>query len=126
MSVALFIKLSKDVDFDIFVNGKALSHTADVLDGFASQLGVKPLMEFYSTDPEDLPEELEGIEITWKEKWFLPEDGLATVNALLSHLATNDVLGDDKDRVLADLKEFELVLSEAKKQELKWHLEVDY
>ena len=126
MGAALFIKLDRDVDFDTFVNGKALSRTADVLDKLAAQLGVKPLMEFFSTDPAALPEEAAGIEITWKEEWFPASEGLATIRALLSHLEANDVPGVDKDRVMADLKEFEQVLGEADKRAIQWHLEVDY
>lgn len=126
MGAALFIKLEKEVDFDTFVNGKALSRTSDALDELAARLGVEPLIEFFSTDPENLPEEAEGIEITWKEEWFAASEGLVTVRALLSHLEATDVAGIDKDRVIADLKEFEQVLGEADKQGIKWHLEVDY
>jgi hypothetical protein len=83
-------------------------------------------MDFFSADPDDLPEEASGIEITLKEEWFTAGEGLITVRALLAHLGNNDVLGADQDRIVADLKEFEQVLSEADKQGLQWHLEVDY
>ncbi len=126
MGAALFITLEKEVDFDTFVNGNALSRTSDALDELAARLGVKPLMEFFSTDPENLPEEAEGIEITWKEEGFAASEGLVTVRALLSHLEATDVAGIDKDRVIAGLKEFEQRLGEADKQGIKWHLEVDY
>ncbi len=122
--MALFIKLEEEANFDTFVNGKALSRTADVLDGIAAQLAVKPLMEFYSTNPEDLPEEAQGIEITWKEEWFIASDGLATVRTLLSYFQNNKVAGID-EMVIADLEEFEQVLDEADKRAIKWHLEID-
>lgn len=52
MSASLFIKLDKEIGFDTFVDGKALSTALDMLDNLATQLRVKPLMEFFSTDPE--------------------------------------------------------------------------
>src|SRR4028119_1861732 len=100
MSSALFITLEKEADFDAEVNGQALSATSDVLDKLAAQLNVTSLMEFYSTDPETLPEEAEGVEVNWKEEWFEAGDGLSTVRALLSYLESNSISEINQSRVM--------------------------
>ena len=117
MGAALYIVLEKEIDgFDHFVNGKALSSEEEALDEIARNLGVTPLMDFYSTSEEEAEElGLEG----GPEGWFTAEQGLATVNALLAHVK-------DKDTVVADLQEFAGVLEEARKRQVRWHLGVDY
>ena len=117
MSAALYIVLERQIEgFDPFVNGKALSREEEELDAIARNLGVTPLMGFYSASEEEAEEF--GLE-TGPETWFTAEQGLATVNALLAHV-------EGKDAVSADLQEFARVLEEARKQQVRWHLGVDY
>ena len=53
MGAALYIALERQIpDFDPFLNGKALSQASDQLDTIATSLGVRPLMEFFSADPD--------------------------------------------------------------------------
>jgi hypothetical protein len=92
-------------------------------------VAIPPGLGFAQCDrlPRHLPEEVEEIEITWDEAWFEASEGLATVRASLSYLEVNDdVVGVDQSTVIADLKAFEQVLSEADTRGIKWHLEVDY
>jgi hypothetical protein len=82
MGAALYIALEHPIpDFDPFVNGKALSKTSGQLDAIATELGVRPLMEFFSADPEMAAEFLpEGVEAP-PRVWFTAAAGLVTVRA---------------------------------------------
>jgi hypothetical protein len=128
VSAALYIVLSEaNPGFESFVSGKALSHHEHKLARLANDLGVTPLMEFFSMSPADVLATFEDPtavepEVVAKlkpEVWFPPQDGLTTVRALVG---TSEL----PNGVREDLIEFERVLSLAAKQGLKWHLAVDY
>ena len=127
MGAALYIALEREIpDFDPFLNGKALSQASDELDSIATSLGVRPLMGFFSADPEMAAEFLdEGTEIP-PQSWFPASDGLATVRALHSHLTTNPSAVPKQDMVLEDLSDMERVLMKASEQGVGWSLQVDF
>ncbi len=92
----------------------------------ATRLGVRPLMEFFSQNPEEARDFFEGegmddVEIP-DEQWFPAEEGLRTVQALLREVDSSQELKDTKE----DLLQFERVLGEAQKNKVRWHLAVDY
>ena len=117
MGAALYIVLERQIEgFNPFVNGKELSQEEEELAANARDLGVTPLMDFYSTSEEEAEEF--GFEAA-PEAWFTAEQGLATVNALLAHV-------QDKSAVVSDLQEFARVLEEARRHQVRWHLGVDY
>ena len=129
MSSALYIVPEREIPgFDHSVNGKALAGS-EQLDELAERAGVKPLMAFFSQDPEEAEGflEAEGIEMPPgglpDEQWFSPEEGLATVRALLQHLGT---AVPDAPAIAADLRGFESVLSRLATKGLRWHLAVDF
>lgn len=126
MSAAFFIVLDQAVDFDTAVNGKALARAEAALEGVALELGVTPLMDFYSTSPEALPEEVTTLVVAFKEEWFTADDGLLTLRVLLAHLAATPLDDVNNGAVIIDLKQFEQVLAQAAAQDVRWHLEVDY
>ena len=104
MSTALFIVLEKDIPgFDAAVNGKPLSRASKGLDRIAGKLGVRPLMEFCSMDlgeAADLLADLGGEEADIPpEQWFDPEEGLRTVEALLTHLRRRTEARSEERRV---------------------------
>lgn len=128
-------------DFDTFVDGKALGHTdEDALETLCLSLEVVPLLDFLSQDPEDLRDMFEAEHDEDEEdvapgdypdeEWFSAVDGLATVRALIAHLAEHpDELpadGFDADAVLEDLKAFERILVRFDDEGIRWHLAVDY
>lgn len=125
--MALYIVLeNKAPGFDPFVNGKALGRSEKQLAEMAARLGVRPLMEFFSVNPDEAGEFLESegvsdVEIPG-EQWFSPEDGLRTVQALLGQVENVPGL----EGVKADLLEFEGVLRQAQAKGIKWHLAVDF
>lgn len=131
MGAALYIVLEREIEgLDSLVNGKALAKASEALKRLAHQVGVRPLMEFFSADAGELGEfladhDVEAGEVP-SEQWFSASDGLATVRALLSQARKGGVgLASDPD-VITDLEEFERVLGEAERHQIRWHLAVDY
>ena len=102
MGAAIYIVLEKEIpDIDTMIDGKMFSRAEKHFENEANRLGVRPLMEFFSVNPEDVASLLDGggtdIEMS-------PE----------SRDAKDDLLG------------FERVLKAAQKHGVKWHLAVDY
>lgn len=131
MSLAYYIVVERDLpDFDPFVNGKAVGHADETaLAAIYEQLGVKDLMEFASSNREELAgffEEVELPENLPEEEWFAASDGLATVRALRRHLQANPGDLDNSAAVLADLEEMETVLRRLDEEGVRWHLAIDY
>jgi hypothetical protein len=124
--MALYIVLEKEVPgLDAFVNGKAVGRAEKQLAAMAQRRGVRSLMEFFSVNPDEAADFLEGeglddVKIP-SEQWFSPQEGLATVLTLLDEVATVPELGDVK----TDLLEFKRVLQQAQAQGVRWHLAVD-
>jgi hypothetical protein len=126
MGAAYFIVLERKIDgLDAMMNGKSLSKHMKLLDQAAGELGVTPLSEFYSIDPEQAAEFWadEGIEpgdikLPPLEQ-FSAQDGLATIRALLAHKPVH------QDHVLEDLQECERILSVAAQHGVGWHFEID-
>ncbi len=130
---ALFVKLERDIpDFDPYVNGSSISKAEGKLERISKDVSVKPLLEFYSQNPEDAAAFIEGeggdpgeIDIP-PEQWFDAAAGLETVGALLEHLTTNPHAIPDADRVCAELNEWRTVLKRAADEGVRWHAEVDF
>jgi hypothetical protein len=79
-------------------------------DEAARELGVRPLSEFFSADPEQLAEFMEGEGIAAGDaelpplQQFTAQDGLATIRALAGHAAAR------VEGVAQDLRECERIL----------------
>ncbi len=132
MGAALYIVPERDVEgFDTTIDGKALGHS-EQLDQLAELAGVRPLMEFFSQDAEELAEflEAEGIEPPLNalpaEQWFLAEDGLLSVRGILSYLAANPNATPHVPAIIEDLKAFESVLGRLGSEGIRWHLAIDF
>jgi hypothetical protein len=133
MSAALYIVLEDaDPGFDTYVDGKALSNAETELHALANRLGVTPLMEFFSMDPEDMLAEAEAFNTgvtadeVPAEQWFPAEAGLKTVQALLGHLDANPEAIAATPSVANELAGFQEVLEQARERGIRWHLAVDY
>ena len=103
MSAAYYIVSERPIEgFDQFVDGVALAHANDLLDRLAADAGVKPLIDFFSMDPEEVdslfselgldaePEAADGptpggevltLEEAPPEVWFDALEGLTTIQA---------------------------------------------
>ena len=61
MPAAYFIVLERKIDgLDTGMDGKSISEHMEALDEAARELGVRPLSEFFSADPEQVAEFMEG------------------------------------------------------------------
>ena len=133
MSVAYFIVIKPEIEgFDPFVNGKAIAKVNEkALTKLCNSLKVRPLVEFVSQNPDDLAAflESEGVDDPGEipqEQWFSADDGLTTVRALKQHLAENPDALKNAAAIVEDLDEYENVLDRVKKENVKWHLDVDF
>jgi len=127
MGAAFFIVLERKIDgLDTGMDGKSLSRHLDALDATARELGVRPLSEFFSADPAQLAEFMEGEGVDVGDvappplQQFAAQDGLATVRALAAHASAKP------DGVAQDLRECERILSSAAQHGVGWHFEVDF
>ena len=126
MGVAFYVVLERKIDgLDSGMDGKSLARHIESLDLAARELGVRPLSEFLSGDPEELTEFMEGEGIAGSDgelaplEQFSAEEGLATVRALASHAAAR------AEGVARDLHECERILSAATQHGVGWHFEID-
>ena len=126
MGVVHFIVLERKVDgLDTCMDGKSLSRHIESLDEAARELGVHPLSDFFSADPQEMAAfmEGEGIDAGGGElpplQQFTAQDGLATVRALAAHAVAR------ADGVAQDLRECERILSAAAQHGVGWHFEID-
>ena len=130
---SLFIVLESEIPgLDHYVNGHAMAKADRKLSKIAKGLGAVPLMEFFSTEPDEISEFTDdlGVETenvsTKQSVWFPSSSGLETVNALLTHLEKNPDVIKKSDQIVSELKQWKTVLSSAVRNGKRWHLAVDY
>ncbi len=126
MGAALYIALEKQIaDVDTMIDGKMLSRAEKHLAKVAKHLGVRPLMDFFSTNADEaadlLGEDFADIDVP-AAQWFSAEEGLRTVDGLLAQADITPELRPAKD----DLLDCQRVLREAKKHGVRWHLAIDF
>ena len=133
MSVAYYIVLEDEVPgLDPFVNGKAIAHAGEkTLAALCRSLGVRPLTDFVSEDPDELAGLLDddGFDMPgdWPQvEWFDADQGLATVRALQRHLVANPDALHDAEAIVGELVEYALVLEHARDAEVRWRLALDF
>ena len=127
MGAAYFIVLERPIEgIDSGMEGKSLSRNIDSLDAAAEEKGVRPLSEFFSVDPAQAADFLEGEGVDAGEikvpplQQFPAEEGLATVRALLPHAVAQT------DGIAQDLQECERILAVAAQHGVGWHFEIDF
>lgn len=135
MAASLYIVVEgEDPGFDIFVNGHALARNEDALEHLAESLHVSPLLRFFSADENSVALLLEhgGGNPEWtnllpQPQWFKAEEGLVSIRALISFLASTPVsFGSETLPVLQELREYERVLQKAEQRRVRWHLAVSW
>ncbi len=135
MSASMYIVVEgDDPGFDTFVNGRALARNEDALERLAIQLGVRPLIDFFSADRNSMallieegagnPELLERLP---PPQWFAGEEGLATIRPLLAALReVPSLVGSEGEYIREELEEYEVVLRKTAERGLRWHLAVSW
>jgi hypothetical protein len=135
MAASMYIVVEgEDPGFDIFVNGRSLARHESTVERLTLELGVKPLLEFFSADEASMAlliEEGAGNPELLKRlpppQWYRGEDGLRTIEALVMALEEDPYqLGSEGAMVLAELREYETVLRKATDRGLRWHLAVSW
>lgn len=127
VSVAWYVVLERDIPgFAPVMNGKAIPKHAEMLDTIAVQAGLPTLMSFFSASPAELAGFAEdhgakNIQVP-VETWHSPADGLKTVRGLLEAIESQKL----DARLTADLREFQAILENASRENVRWHLAIDF
>ncbi len=124
----------EDPGYNIYVNGRMLARHEGAVEQLAARLGVPPLLEFFSADENSMAlliEEGAGnpdlLPRLPPPQWYHAEDGLRTVGALVAAVeADPQIFGPDGEALLAELREYELVLQKTAARGLRWHLAVSW
>jgi len=94
---------------------------------------VTSLVSFTSQNPEEIADlmgedviDVDDADEFPGEEWFAPEDGLATVRALIAHLTAVPSALPESAIIVDDLRGFERVLAMLVEKQVKWHLAVDF
>jgi hypothetical protein len=124
----------EDPGYDIFVNGRLLARYESAVEQLALDLGMRPLLEFFSADENSMAlliEEGGGNPDLLKRlpppQWYSAADGLATIEALVTALEADPAqLGSEGLSVLGELREYAVVLRKTAERGLRWHLAVSW
>ena len=122
MGTAYYIVLEQEIaGLDTTMDGKILARMVEDLDEVAEELGVQPLSDFVSIDPETARELVEGegedLDLPPPAN-FSAADGLATVRALMTR--------PEAEPAMEDLEACERILIAAVEDGVGWHFEVDF
>jgi hypothetical protein len=135
MAASMYIVVEgEDPGYNIFVNGRVLARYESAVEKLALDLGVKPLLEFFSADENSMAlliEEGGGNADLLKRlpppQWYAPEDGLRTLAALIAALdADPHQLGTEGPEVLSEMRAYQAVLRKTADRSLRWHLAVSW
>jgi len=135
MAASMYIVVEgEDPGYNIFVNGRVLARYESAVERLALDLGVKPLLEFFSADENSMAlliEEGAGnpdlLNRLPPPQWYHAEDGLRTVSALITALEADSLqLGSEGVSVLNELREYAEVLEKTAERGLRWHLAVSW
>jgi hypothetical protein len=133
MGVTVFITFERDFGETnaIHVDGKALATALNWLDGLAQRSSLPTLSSFIAgfsdvLDDDALSDELAGTAPGDGDAdlWFLPEQGIKTVNGLLRHGKATPTPGFEAG-LLADLEGLRAALKAAKAAGVRFRLELD-
>lgn len=135
MAASMYIVVEgDDPGYNIYVNGRVLARYESAVEKLALDLGVKPLLEFFSADENSMAlliEEGGGNPDLLKKlpppQWYRAADGLATLNALVAALdADPHQFGSEGPELLGELREYQAVLQKTAERDLRWHLAVSW
>jgi hypothetical protein len=135
MAASIYIVVEgEDPGYDIYVDGRALARHEGAVEQLARNLGVSPLLEFFSADENSMallieegggnPDLLARLP---PPQWYAPEAGLESVAALVTALKRDPYqIGSEGVEVLGELQQYERVLKKTVAAGLRWHLAVSW
>jgi hypothetical protein len=135
MAASIYIVVEgEDPGFDIYVSGSALARHEGAVEQLARNLGVKPLLDFFSADENSMallieegggnPDLLHRLP---PPQWYEPGDGLETIEALVDALEHDpSQIGNEGPEVLEELRQYRRVLRKTVAAGLRWHLAVSW
>lgn len=130
MGVAFYIELDREeLEIDN-IDGKSVAKAMEKLTEIAEELGILPLESFMGQSMDDFSDLIDE-EIILEDgsdggaKWFSPEDGIATIDALVGALSKEPTRIKSVTKVLEDLADYRAALTTAQKAGAKWHLAID-
>ena len=134
MGASYFIVLDNDQPgFDPFVNGKSIARDAKGLTKVCKQLSIRSPEEYISISSDDFESMADGLDVDITDdvgspagKWFTPDEGLAWIIKLRSHIQANPNVMKNPSGVLSDLNEYEQVFTKARQVGAKWHFSIDF
>lgn len=126
MGAAYYIALdNEEPGFDTTVNGKAVARERDAIIAITKKLKLPTIDDLASF--ADLAAEF-GVDSglpAAQEKWFEPAQGIKWVRAVRDHIEANPTSVKRPGAVLADLEEYDDLLTRAQSIAAKWHFAVD-
>lgn len=134
MGLAWYIAAENEVaGLETFFNGKSIAHADEAhLERLCETLGVRPLMDFFSVDPDETEAQLQAYLDsddepldTPEEEWFAAKDGLLTVRALRQYLESHPAQLDRQQEILTELAEYQRILESLHQNNTRWHLAID-
>lgn len=127
MSIAYFVVFKdEESNSDTFVNGKNIARVFDDLTSFCKKYSLKAIEDYHSQNVDEFLEDFDDLEIPEQQVlWFEAQEGLDWATTLIKVLKTKPVNFEVKP-VIDDLNEYLSVFKQAKKLNVKWHLELDY
>ena len=131
MGVAYYLVFERPASFDTFVDGKALAGAEVALEKLCKKLKVRPLSHFAYVSDEEFGDLLGdedsplGSDSAEESKWFDPTELLETVQALIGSLQANQKSVPNSPAVLADLRQYEAVISKAREAGLRFRISID-
>ncbi len=129
MSVAYFIVLEDEgLGFDTFVNGKSIANKHDELFSICKANGLKTIEDFFSQDASEFLDDFDDLEMPEQAQtvsWFGAQEGIDWAITLIEKLKA-DTTSFEAAPVIEDLIEYIEVFKQAKKHNVKWHLEMDF
>ena len=107
----------EDPGYNIYVNGRVLARYESGIEKLALELGVKPLLEFFSADENSMAllSEQGAADPEWgkhlpQPQWFQAPEGLLSVRSLIGFLEKNPTaLGSQTSAAVSELREYERV-----------------
>jgi hypothetical protein len=128
VGVALYITFERPVPgvSASSVDGKAIAAALEELDGAARVCNVRPLSDFISHSADEVAAMADDLGIdkveTPEERWFLPQEGLRVLEALLAYARRTSELAE----ATTDLESAVSVLRAASTAGTRFHLAVDF